>query len=77
MYVSVVADELSLSFNVASSTAVNVSWCGCWISSWAGSGSSSDNSTAMGDAVVGVGDADRGDDGVEGAAGDAGVGEAG
>lgn len=64
-------------FNVASLTTVNVSWCGCWISSWAGSGSSSDNSTAKGEAVVGVGDSGRGDDGVEGAAGDAGVGEAG
>ena len=62
---------------MASSTTVNVSWWGCWISSLAGSGSSSDNSTAIGGAVVCIGDAGRGDDGVEGAAGDAGVGEAG
>ena len=53
---------------------VNVSWFGCWTIS-AGSGSSSDSSTATGDAAVG--DTGRGEDVGEGAVGDTGVGDAG
>ena len=53
---------------------VYVSWFGCWTIS-AGSGSSSDSSTATGDAAVG--DTGRGEDVGEGAVGDTGVGDAG
>ena len=53
---------------------VNVSWFGCWTIS-AGSGSSSDSSTATGDAAVG--DTGRGEDVGEGAVGDTDVGDAG
>ena len=58
---------------MASSTIVNVSWCGCWTIS-AGSESSSDSSTATGDAAVG--DTGRSGDVGEGAVGDTGVGDA-